>query len=77
MAVKLRLSRVGKRNQPLYRLVAIDEHKKTTGRAIEFLGSYNPKSSTNHLEVKKDRLDYWLSVGAKPSATVKNLLKLL
>lgn len=76
MAVKLRLTRVGKANQPLYRLVAIDEHKKRDGRAIEILGNYNPTQKINHIEVKKDRLDYWLSVGAKPSATVKHLLKI-
>ncbi len=76
MAVKLRLTRVGKTNQPLYRLVAIDEHKKRDGRAIEILGSYDPTQKTNQVTVKKDRLDYWLSVGAKPSDTVKHLLSL-
>lgn len=76
MAVKLRLTRVGKRNMPLYRLVAIDEHKKRDGRAIEILGSYNPTQKTNQIIVKRDRLDYWLSVGAKPSDTVKHLLSL-
>ncbi len=76
MAVKLRLARVGKRNQPYYRLIAIDEHKKAQGAAIETLGSYDPRNTQNRLEVKKDRLTYWLSVGAQPSATVKNLLRL-
>ncbi|MBI4099751.1 30S ribosomal protein S16 [Candidatus Microgenomates bacterium] len=76
MAVKIRLTRIGKRNQPLYRLVAIDEHKKRDGRAIEILGAYNPDNPDNLVEVKKDRVDYWLSVGAKPSDTVKHLLKL-
>lgn len=76
MAVKIRLTRFGKKNQPRYRLVAIDEHKKRDGQAIEILGSYDPALKDNHVEVKKDRVDYWLSVGAKPSATVKHLLKI-
>lgn len=77
MAVKIRLTRIGKKNQPMYRLVAIDEHKKRDGKAIEILGSYNPFLKKNHIDLKKDRLDYWLSVGAQPSDTVKNLLKKL
>ncbi len=75
MAVKLRLSRQGKTGSPLYRLIAIDEHKKRDGRAVEVLGSYNPHQKTDKLVAKKDRVQYWLSVGAKPSQTVKNLLK--
>lgn len=76
MAVKIRLARTGKRKQPSYRVVAIDEHKKRDGQAIEILGSYNPKNSDNHVAIKKDRLDYWLSVGATPTQTVKHLLKI-
>lgn len=76
MAVKIRLTRIGKRGQPLYRVVAIDEHKKSGGRAIEIIGHYNPRARDNRVEYKKDRLDYWLSVGAQPSATVKHLLKI-
>lgn len=74
MAVKIRLARIGKTNQPLYRVVAIDEHQKRDGQAIETLGSYNPHQTTNKLTIKKDRLDYWLSVGAKPTNTVAHLL---
>lgn len=76
MAVKIRLTRVGKRGQPHYRLVAIDEHKKSQGKAIEILGHYHPSDADNRVNFKKDRLEYWLSVGAKPSVTVKNLLKI-
>lgn len=75
MAVKLRLARFGKRGRPLYRLVAIDEHKKRNGRAIEILGEYDPQKVTNKLDVVKDRLKYWLSVGATPSDTVRQLIK--
>lgn len=76
MAVKIRLTRVGKRGQSLYRVVAIDEHKKSGGSAIEIIGHYNPADPDNRVKIKIDRLDYWLSVGAQPSATVKHLLKI-
>ncbi len=75
MAVKIRLTRFGKRNQPLYRFVAIDEHKKRDGAAIEILGQYDPSKVKDKVQAKKDRINYWLSVGAKPSETVKHLLK--
>lgn len=74
MAVKLRLSRFGKKNQPLYRLVAIDEHKKRNGKAIEILGTYDPAKTTNKLLAQLERVNYWLSVGATPSDTVRQLL---
>lgn len=74
MAVKIRLTRTGKTNQPLYRVVAIDEHKKRDGQAIEILGAYDPHKTNGKLSIKKDRLDYWLSVGAKPTATVSSLI---
>ena len=74
MAVKLRLARFGKRNQPLYRLVAIDEHKKRNGRAIEILGTYDPNKTANKLEAEMNRVNYWISVGATPSDTVRQML---
>lgn len=77
MAVKLRLARFGKRGQAHFRLIAIDEHKKRDGKAIEILGSYNPHDKNNHLILNQARVDYWLSVGAKPSVTVKNLINKL
>lgn len=86
MAVKLRLARFGKKGYPVYRLVAIDEHKKRQGRAVEILGQYNPHTKVKSppageagqkLKVKSDRLAYWLSVGAQPTKTVSDLLKKL
>ncbi len=74
MAVKLRLARFGKKGAPVYRLVAIDEHKKRNGRAIEILGTYNPADKANKMTLNKDRINYWLSVGATPTATVGSLL---
>lgn len=75
MAVKIRLARFGKLSKAVYRLVAIDEHKKRDGRAVEILGQYDPHKKTNKLVVKSDRLNHWLSVGAKPTVTVSQLLK--
>jgi len=77
MAVKIRLARFGKTGKPLYRLVAIDEHFKRNGKAVEILGTYNPheKVKSQKLKVKSDRVKYWLSVGAKPTETVAGLLK--
>jgi len=61
----------------MYRLVAIDEHFKRNGKAVEILGTYNPheKVKSQKLKVKSDRVKYWLSVGAKPTETVASLLK--
>lgn len=75
MAVKLRLARTGKTGKASYRLIAIDEHKKRDGRAVEVLGHYNPHDKQNIITLKKDRLAYWLSVGARPTATVASLIK--
>lgn len=73
--VKLRLSQTGARNRRMYRIVAVDEHKKRDGKAIEVLGFYNPQLTPPQLTVKRDRVDYWLSVGAQPTASVKKLLE--
>ena len=75
MAVKIRLSRTGRTNRPNYRVVAIDEHKKRDGRFIEILGSFDPLVKQGGVVLKKDRIDYWISQGAKPSDTVARLIK--
>lgn len=74
MAVKLRLARFGARKQPFYRLVAADGRAPRDGRFIEKLGTYDPKRDPAVVELKHERVEYWLSVGAQPSPTVKNLL---
>ena len=75
MAVKLRLARLGTAGKPVYRLVAIDEHKKRNGPAIEILGNYEPRANPPKITLKKDRIKYWLSVGATPTSTVRSLIK--
>ena len=77
MAVKLRLKRTGRRHLPCYRLNAIDSRSPRDGRVIEELGLYDPlqKEPEKQISFKRERIEYWLSVGAQPSETVANLLE--
>ena len=68
----IRLSRIGKKNKPMYRLIISEKSKDPYGRSLEILGSYNPH--TKELQAKKERIEYWLSQGSGISATVNNLL---
>ncbi len=75
MAVKIRLSRTGKRNAPSYRIVAVDSRSPRDGRALEILGHYNPSMSPPSFGINKERLEYWQSVGAQTTEAVEKLLK--
>jgi small subunit ribosomal protein S16 len=69
----IRLFRIGKKNQPFFKIVVVDKRKSSTkGPYIEKVGFYNPL--TKEKVLKQERIKYWLSVGARPSATVHNLL---
>ncbi|MDP3244191.1 MAG: 30S ribosomal protein S16 [bacterium] len=68
----IRLSRVGKKGQPFFRLIINEKAKDTQGSYLEILGSYNPRSKG--LVLKEERIKYWLSKGAQASPTVHNLL---
>ena len=70
--LKIRLQRTGKRGQAYFRVVVVEHTKKPKGEYLELLGTYNPHEKV--LNVKKDRIDYWVSKGAQPSPTVNNLL---
>lgn len=74
MAVTLRLKRVGMTKQPHYRVVVVDSRRAAEGAEIEVLGYYDPRSKDNRFTVQADRVQYWLSKGAKPSDTAKSLL---
>ncbi len=74
MAVKLRLRRMGKKRQPIYKVVAADERSPRDGKFIEAIGLYNPITNPATVEIKEDRALYWLGVGAQPTTTVKTLL---
>jgi small subunit ribosomal protein S16 len=75
MAVKLRLTRIGKKKQPQYRIVAADERAPRDGRFIEILGHYNPLSDPSTLTVDNEKAVKWLSQGAQPTERVAKLLK--
>lgn len=75
MATTLRLMRFGKKGFPYYRIVAIDKRKKRDGAYIERIGSYDPMTQPAKVEIKKERYDYWKSVGAEISEGLSKLLK--
>ena len=76
MAVRIRLKRMGKIHAPVYRVVVVDSRKKRDGRVIEEVGLYDPTPNPSTIEIKSDRVQYWLGVGAQPSDQVRNLLVL-
>jgi small subunit ribosomal protein S16 len=75
LAVRIRLKRFGSLNQPHWRIVVSDARKPRDGRFIEEIGFYNPLPRDEKIEIKKERLEYWLSRGAKLSDSLKSLLK--
>ena len=74
LAVRLRLVRLGKKKQPFYRIVVANSTSPRNGQALEIIGTYDPTKADVRLEFKKDRVLYWLSVGAQPSEPVRRLL---
>jgi len=76
VAVKIRLTRMGKIRAPFYRVVVADSRTRRDGRAIEEIGKYHPTEEPSFVEIDSDRAQYWLSVGAQPTDQVKALLKL-
>ncbi len=75
--VKLRLKRMGRRNRAFFRLCAFDAREERDGRSIEQLGTYDPmeKDEEKKVVLKRERIEYWLSVGAQPTETVASILK--
>ena len=76
MAVKIRLKRMGKKFAPFYRVVVLDSRKRRDGRVIEEIGIYDPMQEPSLIKIDGERAKYWLGVGAQPSNTVHNLLKI-
>jgi small subunit ribosomal protein S16 len=74
MAVSLRLTRMGAKKKPFYRIVAADSRAPRDGRFIEKLGHYDPMTEPPLLKVDLERVDYWIGVGAQPSDTVSQLV---
>lgn len=73
MIVRIRLSRIGKKNAPAYRIVVAPQRSSRGGKAIEIIGNYNPSHNPAQLTIKKDRLAYWVEKGAQMSDAVKQL----
>ncbi|HSM65722.1 MAG TPA: 30S ribosomal protein S16 [Ilumatobacteraceae bacterium] len=76
MAVKLRLTRIGKKKQPQYRIVVADSRSPRDGRFIEILGHYDPRQDPSVLTVDNDKAVKWMSEGAQPTERVAKLLKI-
>jgi len=76
VATKIRLKRLGKIRAPYYRIVVADSRTKRDGRVIEEIGKYHPTEEPSYIEVKSERAQYWLSVGAQPTDQVLNILKI-
>ena len=74
MAVRLRLTRVGNRKNPIWRVVVADQQAKRDGRVIETVGHYNPQTDPSTVSLDEQRVRDWLARGARPSGTVRKLL---
>ena len=75
MAVRIRLSRFGRKKKPFYRIVVADSEAPRDGRFLEIVGTYDPLQDPVVINLKQDKLQNWIDQGAKPSDTVKSLMK--
>ncbi|HKW88219.1 MAG TPA: 30S ribosomal protein S16 [Candidatus Acidoferrales bacterium] len=71
----IRLSRVGKKKQPSYRVVVIEKSRPRNGRFVEIVGTYNPLKKPAAIQLDAERVKYWLGCGAQPSDTVRSFLR--
>jgi small subunit ribosomal protein S16 len=75
MAVKIRLTRVGSKKNPIYRVVVADSRSPRDGRFIEIVGRYNPRTEPSTIELDQAKIDDWIAKGAQPTAPVAKLIK--
>ncbi len=75
MAVRMRLTRVGSKKNPIYRVVVADSRSPRDGRFIEIIGRYNPQTEPSTIELDEDKVRDWLAKGAQPTETVARLLR--
>jgi len=75
MAVRIRLRREGRKKTPMYRIVVADSTAPRDGRFIEIIGQYQPRGGENAMNLKIDRVNYWMDHGALPTDTVRSLLR--
>ena len=76
MSVRLRLTRIGNRKNPVWRVVAADQRSPRDGRVIETLGHYNAQTEPSTVQLDEDRVLHWISKGAQPSDAVKRLMRI-
>lgn len=75
MAVKIRLTRMGSKKRPFYRIIAVNSETRRDGRALDFLGHYNPMREPVEIRIDHDKVKQWMDKGAQPSDTVRSLLR--
>ena len=75
MAVRVRLTRVGSRKNPIWRVVVADQRSPRDGRVIETIGRYNAQVDPSEISLDEERLRHWLARGAQPTNTVKKLMR--
>jgi len=75
MAVSIRLRREGSKNRPYYRIVVADSRSPRDGKFVEIIGTYDPKQTGQNSSFNVERAEYWISKGARPSDTVRSLIK--
>jgi small subunit ribosomal protein S16 len=75
VAVKLRLTRVGSKKNPIYRVVAADSRSPRDGKFIEIVGRYNPQTDPSTIDLDEDKIKAWLDKGAQPTDSVRRLMK--
>jgi small subunit ribosomal protein S16 len=73
--LRIRLTRVGKKKQPVYRIVVTEKKRARDSRFVEIVGQYNPRREPAEINLKAERVQYWLSKGAQPSETVRSFLR--
>jgi small subunit ribosomal protein S16 len=76
MAVRLRLTRIGGKKNPIWRVVVADQRSARDGRIIETVGQYNAQTEPSTIKIDEDRVRHWLSQGAQPTDQVRKLLKI-
>jgi len=74
MAVVIRLTKTGKRGEAKYRVVVAEKRSRRDGKPIETLGWYEKKAKREHKDINKNRYEYWISQGARPSSTVEKII---
>jgi small subunit ribosomal protein S16 len=72
----IRLARFGARKKPYYRVVVIEKERARNGRPVEVVGTYNPRTNPATFDLKRERIEHWVSKGAQPSDRVRKLLSL-